>query len=62
MCLTLEALAVFLNILGTDIVTTEPGVITINAETAPAVWVAAGDLWCTQAPQQEFATRIALLK
>ena len=46
MCLSLEALVVFLNLLPADIVTTEPERITVRATAAPAVWEAQGDLWC----------------
>jgi hypothetical protein len=51
MCLTAEALAVFLNLLDPSIVTTAPGRITVNAAERPAVWVvSAAELWCTSAP------------
>lgn len=62
MCMTFEALAVFLNLLGSDIVTTEPGRVTIHAETADAVWQVAGDLWCTDAPELEANARFASVK
>jgi len=57
MCLTAEALALFLNIIGPEIVTAEPGRITVHAAAGDAQWVAAGTQWCTRAPQTESAAR-----
>jgi hypothetical protein len=57
MCLTPELLAVFLNILGPEIVSTEPGIVTVHAEVGDARWVAEADDWCTDAPQAECAAR-----
>lgn len=52
MCITAEALALFLNLLSPDIITTEAGRITVHATEAEAVWVlTADDEWCTMAPQ-----------
>ena len=62
MCLTTEALALFLNILSATEITMEPGRITIHAETRDAHWVAVDDEWCTMAPQIEHMDRAALQK
>jgi hypothetical protein len=51
MCLSAEALALFLNLVAFDHVTTEPGRIIIHAELRDAHWVAVEDRWCTMAPQ-----------
>lgn len=50
MCLTTEMLAIFLNLLPAALVTAEEGRITIHAEAGEAVWIANGDIWCTEAP------------
>lgn len=47
MCLTLEALVLFLNILGPDVVTTEADAITVHAADGDVVWHPSGELWCT---------------
>lgn len=47
MCLTTEMLALFLSILPPGIVTAEADRITVHAEAGDAVWVAKGDVWCT---------------
>lgn len=57
MCLTAEALALFLNLLNPQIITTEPGLITIDATAKSAVWVETGDKWCTRAPQIDRVAR-----
>ncbi|MAC82306.1 MAG: hypothetical protein CML66_30125 [Rhodobacteraceae bacterium] len=65
MCLTTEALVLFLNILGAGIVTTEPGRIIVHAETADVHWVArenTADRWCTMAPQIDRIARFDALK
>ena len=51
MCITPQALALFLNLLNFDMITMEEGRITVHAETRPAVWVETGNHWCTMAPQ-----------
>lgn len=51
MCLTAEALALFLNLLSPDVITTEAGRIVIHATDRRAVWVQSQDRWCTMAPQ-----------
>jgi hypothetical protein len=52
MCLTTAYLAAFLNIVGAENVSTEPGRIVVHAQTRDAHWVAYDDEhWCTMAPQ-----------
>ena len=51
MCLTAEALALFLNLLPPGIVETTPGRIIVHAEMGEAHWVANDERWCTMAPQ-----------
>lgn len=58
MCITAEALALFLNILAMDNITTEPGRVVIHAEASDAHWVAVEDEWCTMAPQLESMARM----
>ncbi|WP_168797850.1 hypothetical protein [Pacificoceanicola onchidii] len=50
MCLSAEALAVFLNMLSASIITTEPGLVIVNATDGPMHWVAYEDAWCTKDP------------
>ncbi|MEL6550679.1 MAG: hypothetical protein AAFQ54_10595 [Pseudomonadota bacterium] len=59
MCISLEALALFLTLVGSDLVTTEPGRITVHATATDAHWTPnAEDLWCTGAPQEDAAARL----
>ena len=51
MCLTTEALLIFLNLIGPDIVTSEPGRFIVHAEQGDATWTREGERWCTAAPQ-----------
>jgi hypothetical protein len=50
MCLTAEMLALFLNLLAPERVTTQAGRITVHATQADVVWVREGEHWCTDAP------------
>ena len=59
MCLTTEALALFLNLLATDIVTTEPDRIVVHATEGDVHWLAVEDRWCTAAPQQDDTAKLA---
>lgn len=52
MCLTAEMLAIFLNLLNPQMVTTSAGIITVSAATQETVWVQQGDRWCTPASKQ----------
>ena len=58
MCLTAEALFLFLSVLPPEIVETTESRITVAAETRDAVWLAKGDEWCTSAPQIDAAIRL----
>jgi aromatic ring-opening dioxygenase catalytic subunit (LigB family) len=51
MCLTTEALALFLNLIAFDLVDLQPDRIVVRAETRDTHWVARGDRWCTMAPR-----------
>ena len=64
MCLSAEALAVFLNLIAFDGITMEPGRIIIPAELNEAHWVRvdADDKWCTMAPQLDRIVRFAALE
>ena len=59
MCLTTEALAVFLNLVAFDLVTLAPDRIVIAAETRDAHWVAHAEEWCTMAPQFDRMARFS---
>ena len=47
MCMSLEALALFLNIIDPDIVSSEPGFITVHATEGDVVYVEQDENWCT---------------
>ncbi|TDK46238.1 hypothetical protein [Antarcticimicrobium luteum] len=52
MCLTTDALVLFLNLTNPDLIAAEAGRITVHATERDAVWVLTDDdLWCTMAPQ-----------
>ncbi|WP_407495298.1 hypothetical protein [Pseudooceanicola sp. MF1-13] len=51
MCLTTEALLIFLNLLPREIVEMGTDRIIVRAETRDAIWIAKDDKWCTSAPQ-----------
>ena len=50
MCLTSEMFATFLNILSPQLITNEPGKITVHADVGDKIWVAVDDFWCTDEP------------
>lgn len=50
MCLSNEAFALFLNIIGLGLTTQEGGVTTIHAAQGDVTWHAVVDEWCTAAP------------
>ncbi|MBV0912297.1 hypothetical protein [Anianabacter salinae] len=58
MCITAEALALFLNLLSPEIIETRPGQVLVHATEGTAVWEKQEDLWCTKAPQDEAAARL----
>ncbi len=62
MCLTAEALALFLNMIVVSEITMEPGRIVVHADARQAHWVAVGDEWCTMAPQIDRIDRFAALR
>jgi hypothetical protein len=60
MCLTAEALALFLNLIAFDLVTTDPGRIVVAATAGDVHWVQApDDRWCTMGPQLDRMARLA---
>lgn len=61
MCLTAEALALFLNMISGPDITMEPGRIIVHAQTRDAHWVSVEDEWCTMAPQIDRMIRFASL-
>lgn len=65
MCISAEALALFLNLLSFDLIDADQqGRIIIHAESRPAHWVYQGghgqDEWCTMAPQLDAMARRAV--
>ena len=50
MCLTTEAFAVFLTILGAQLATPDGQRVTVHATEGDVVWHAVVDDWCTSAP------------
>ena len=50
MCLTAEALMLFLSILPEDRIDVGFDRVVIRAETRDAIWIAEGERWCTDAP------------
>ncbi|PWR01554.1 hypothetical protein DKT77_15550 [Meridianimarinicoccus roseus] len=61
MCLSAEALALFLNIIGSDLVSTEPGRIIVHATEGDVTYVARDDQWCTMGPQLDRMARFDAL-
>ena len=61
MCLTLEALIVFLNLIGPDMVTATPGRFVVHAELRDTHWVERADEWCTMGPQIDQMARFDAL-
>lgn len=59
MCLTPEALALFLNLIGHSMVTSTPDLITVHATNGDVAWVAVADEWCTTGPQDDRKARFA---
>jgi len=59
MCLTTEALALFLNLIAFDLVASAPDRIIVRAETRDAHWVAHDGEWCTMAPQLDRMARFS---
>lgn len=57
MCLTTEALLIFLNLLPPEIVEVSADRIVVRAETRAAIWKRTADQWCTAAPQVDASFR-----
>jgi hypothetical protein len=57
MCLTTEAIALFLNLLDPEVISMQAGQITIHATERDAVWTQVEEKWCTQAPQLDKLAR-----
>lgn len=51
MCLTTQALMLFLTLLPPEIVDLGEDRITVKAETRDAIWIAKEGEWCTNAPK-----------
>ncbi|WP_420556613.1 hypothetical protein [Roseovarius sp.] len=49
MCLSAEALALFLTMIGADVVTSETARITVHATEGDVEWRRVDDKWCTDA-------------
>ena len=62
MCISAEALAVFLNLIMVSDLTVAQDRIIIHATERDAHWVAVDDQWCTMAPQIDRMERFAALK
>ena len=51
MCITSQALVVFLNLISQDMIEITSDTIIVHAETQDTVWyAAAGDRWCVERP------------
>ena len=60
MCLSTQALVLFLNVIGSDLVTSDPGRIIVAAESGAVHWVlTSDDEWCTMAPQLDRLARFS---
>jgi hypothetical protein len=53
MCLTTEAFALFLNLIGAAVTTHDGPTVTIHATQGDVTWHAVVDDWCTAAPYAE---------
>lgn len=60
MCLTTQALLLFLSLLPPDIVEMGKSQVIVRAETRDAIWTAKGDKWCTSAPNLDKTIRFKL--
>ncbi|CUH80911.1 hypothetical protein [Tropicibacter naphthalenivorans] len=56
MCLSVEAFALFLNLLPIDLVDAAPDRVVIAATSGDVHWVAVEERWCTMAPQLDHIT------
>ena len=62
MCLTIDALALFLSLLDPAIISSDVGAITIHATEREAVWVQLGTDWCTTAKLDDRLARFDPVK
>lgn len=62
MCLTPQALALFLSMLPSDRIESDTRAVTVLADIGPAVWTPVGDKWCTQAPADHREVLVARSK
>lgn len=60
MCISAEALALFLNMIAAPM-SSEPGRIIVHAEEMDTHWVETGNAWCTMAPQLQARAMFAAL-
>lgn len=58
MCLSSQALYVFLSLFPADMVTLTPERVILHAEVRDAHWVYNGETWCTMAPQIDASHRL----
>ncbi len=58
MCLTTEALYLFLSLMPADLLDLSEGRVVVKAETRDALWVYNGERWCTSAPQIDAEYRL----
>ena len=58
MCLTTEALYLFLSLMPADLLDLSEGRAILKAEAGDAHWVYTGERWCTNAPQIDAAERL----
>ena len=55
MCLSSEAFALFLTMIGAGVVTSEDARITVHATDGDVEWQIVDDKWCTDAPEKDRA-------
>ncbi len=59
MCMTVEALMLFLSILSEDRLEFGDRRVTVNAEVGPVVYEQMGEMWCSERPKSEEMLRLA---
>ena len=58
MCLTKEALLVFLGMLSPDLIDVGEDRIVVRAETRNVIWTVKGEDWCTPGPKLDRSLRL----
>ena len=58
MCMTVEALVLFLSILSEDRIELGTNSVTVNAEVGPVVYEKIGTMWCSERPRSEEMLRL----